>query len=182
MSLQLATIGDHNVIISLHEFQNLQNQIRQLSDDKMTLTGALKNSYTHREVEELKQKYDTKILDFETKNSSLLQKNIELQKEVNDLKLKYEMLIKNIETNKMEQKRKIILSDFYREENLRIEMILRSEKFKDYKIDKVNNLNKIIGTYKVYKSWENHYNPPPNVNQFVNILLPNIKEWFPNWN
>src|SRR5271156_4836750 len=79
-------------------------------------------------------------------------------------------------------KKKKILSEIYNEENIRIEMILRSDYFKNYKINKVDNLNQIIGIYKVYKQWEKHSNPPLNVKQFVNVILPNIKTWVPEWN
>jgi len=134
------------------------------------------------ELETNKQQYEEKIK--QIKKGHLIN--------VKKLKLKIDKLEKRIailekyktdnENKKKERQKQLILSDFYREENTRISMILREEKFNEYDITEVNDLNKLIGTYITYEDWKEHSNSPLNIKQFKNVFLPNLNKWFPNWN
>ena len=114
--------------------EQYENEIKEMKIKHTTEINEFKTKHTI-EINELKRKINRLEREIET----LKKEKDEFKKDIKELKVENKDLHNQIGELKVEKIRdkknydkKKILSDFYREENTRIEIILRGEEFKEY--------------------------------------------------
>lgn len=174
------------------EFKQLIGKIKD-NNEKFRDNIIVLKYLTEKQTKELNEKIreleqDVENLEFENKKLSdridkLEKDNIELKKDNIELKnILQSNQLKKINKELTDNVR-ISLSDIYYNKNYEISnmfklMILNNE-YKKAEINYIDNLNKIINTYKDWLKFKEHKNVDSmiNIKQFKTIIIPNIEKW-----